>query len=242
MAAGQSHRFSGNPGRAARHGLLAAVACALLSACTGLVVYSTADTQVGELDWGLVRAHRFAFITPSTVTGQEEDKQALALAFTSVLAERRPDLNLVPLSETLSAVNAAGLSQQYRDMYDDYRDTGIFRSDILREVGRVTHSRFLIQLKLAQFEQDSAGRWSMLGFRLVETKRARMRLFFQIWDSTTGRIVWESLHELSVANDTYTERAVTFRDVARRAANDVADLLPGRPPSPPFPEEPEEGE
>ncbi len=209
----------------------------LLPGCARLVVYSSADTQVGALDPALLQAHRFAFITPSTITGREEDKQALALAFVSILKERRPDIRLVPLSETLSAINAAGLSERYRDMYDDYRDTGIFRSDILRQVGEVTRSRFLIQLKLAQFEQDSSGRWSMLGFRLVETKRARMRLFFQIWDSMTGRIVWESLHELSVANDTYTERAVTFRDVARRAANDVADLLPGRPPSPPFPEE-----
>lgn len=237
MAAGQSHRLFRDPARALRHGILAAVACALLSGCTGLVVYSTADTQVGTIDPGLLQANRLAFITPSTITGKEEDKQALALAFASVLSERRPDLQLVSLAETLSAINADGLSEHYRDMYDDYRDTGIFRSDILREVGKVTHSRFLIQLKLAEFEQDSAGRWSMLGFRLVETKRAHMRLFFQIWDSVTGRIVWESLHELSMANDTYTERAVTFRDVARRIANDVADLLPGHPPSPLFPEE-----
>src|ERR1700752_3708787 len=43
-----------------------------------------------------------AFVTPSTVTGQEEDKAALALAFSQTLEQQRPKVHVVPLTETLT--------------------------------------------------------------------------------------------------------------------------------------------
>lgn len=73
-----------------------------------------------------------AFATPSTVTGQEEEKQALALTFADVLKRERPNVRCTTLAETLGAVNHAGLAEDYRRMYADYRHSGLFERDVLR--------------------------------------------------------------------------------------------------------------
>ena len=83
-----------------------------------------------------------AFITPSTVTGQEQDKQTLAFGFAKAMQERRPDIRIVTLPETLSAINRANIAEDYKLMYVDYRDTGVFKRDLLKKVGEVTGARY----------------------------------------------------------------------------------------------------
>src|SRR5450830_1151159 len=113
--------------------LLAIGLALLLSACASQEIRTTTQqniptTQVLAINLQSedIRTGGIAFITPSSVTGQEEDKQALALAFTEVLIEARPDLRIVPLPQTLSAVNRLGLTRDYRQMFEDYRLAGIF--------------------------------------------------------------------------------------------------------------------
>ena len=88
--------------------------------------YSTPHTEGFGLVAGQLEAGGLAFLTPSSVTGQEEDRQPLALVFADVLAERRKDIPVVGLPQTLSAVNRAGLTEAYKRMYQDYRDSGVF--------------------------------------------------------------------------------------------------------------------
>ncbi len=167
-----------------------------------------------------------AFITPSTVTGQEEEKQAVALTFSEVLQKKRPDIPVMTLPETLSAVNRAGIEEDYKSMFEHYRDTGLFKLDSLQNVGRATGMRYFVQLKLSGFSQSSDGRLSVLGLRLYSTKIARLRLFFQIWDSTDGSIAWEGMDEVEYAEDTPMERTVTLKMVIDKAASELIDRLP----------------
>lgn len=198
----------------------------LLSGCAGDQVHSTvhfSDISLGEGD---LEAHGLAFITPSTVTGQEEDKQTLAFIFAEVMNEARPDIDIVSLPHTLSAINKAGMADNYKHMYVDYGDTGIFRHDILKEIGRTTGARYLAQLKLSNFGQHSKGRFSVLGFRLIQTKEASIRLFFQIWDSRDGSIVWEGTEEVTYAWDSSSEEPVTFRVIVEETARNLISHLP----------------
>jgi hypothetical protein len=142
-----------------------------------------------------LRTAGMAFITPSSVTGQEEDKQALALAFTGIMRQVRPDLTIFPLPETLSAINRKGLTREYRQMFEDYRSTGIFDRETLQKVAEVTGMRYLGQLKLGAFRQESRGRFGFLGIRVMETKTSTIRLFLQIWDSRDGSVAWEGAQE-----------------------------------------------
>jgi hypothetical protein len=173
-----------------------------------------------------LRQAGLAFITPSSVTGQEEDKQALALAFTGVLRHARPDLRIVSLSETLSAVNRVGLTREYRVMFEDYHLTGIFDRETLQKISKVTGARYLAQLKLGAFRQEAKGRWGVLGIRVLETKTSTMRLFLQIWDSSDGSVAWEGSQESTVSHESLAEEYVSMKSIVEQSARDLLAQLP----------------
>lgn len=207
-----------------------AVTAVLLSGLTGGCfspqLHTFTEHQSLTLRAGELEAHGLAFITPSTVTGQEEDKQALAFTFAEILSKTRPGVRCARLPETLGAVNRTGLTEDYKRMYRDYRDTGIFHRDLLRRVGEASGARYLVQLKLSGFSQGSQGRWSFLGIRMVDTKIASLRLFFQIWDSQEGTIAWEGVQELTHAVDSYEAINITFRAAVEQAAHNLIARLP----------------
>lgn len=173
-----------------------------------------------------LRIAGMAFITPTSITGQEEDKQALALAFTEILRKVRPDLHVVPLPETLSAVNRIGLTDEYRRMFEDYRLTGIFDREALQKVARVTGMRYLAQLKLAAFRQESRSRFGLLGIRILETKSSTIRLFLQIWDSNDGSVAWEGSQESTVSHESLAEEYVSMKSIVEESALDLVAHLP----------------
>lgn len=197
-----------------------------LVACGGPVIYTSLQHRSIDLKPGDLQHGGIAFITPSSVTGREQDRQSLALSFVSILLHDYKDIRVVSLSETLSAVNRANMTADYKAMFDEYQDTGIFQKDTLRKIGEITGVRYLAQLKLGGFEQESAGRFGFLGLRLMETKRANLRVFLQIWDSQEGSIVWEGLEELNLSTDTFTENVINFNDIARQSARELLEHIP----------------
>jgi hypothetical protein len=203
-----------------------AVLCLALAGCYGTQIYPTLQEQRISLSAGDLESGGVAFITPSTVTGQEQETQGLALVFAEVLRRERPGLRVVTLAETLGAVNRASLADAYKHMYNDYRDTGLFSGETLRRVGGATGARYMAQLKLQGFEQGSRDRFGILGIRIVETKYAHIRLFLQIWDSRDSTIAWEGMQELRQSTDSMTEEPVMLRTVLERTAQDLIARLP----------------
>lgn len=199
----------------------------LLSGCsTAPQYFPTLQEQRISLGKGDLEAAGIAFITPSTVTGQEQEKQAVALTFAHIMKSERPSLKVVTLAETLGAVNRAELADDYRHMYEHYRDTGLFPEDVLGRVAKAAGARYLAQLKLQGFSQGAKNRFGILGLRLVETQYADVRLFLQIWDSRDGSIAWEALQELRIALDTTSEEPVNLRELLERSARDLVARLP----------------
>jgi len=199
----------------------------LLAACASDVqTYSSPRHESLRLQPDELAEGGLAFLTPSTVTGQEEDKQSLAYVFAETLKSQRPDIRFAALPQTIGAVNRAGLAKVYRGMYHDYRDTGVFDATMLRQVAQAAGVRYLVQLKLANMEQGARGRLSLLGLSLLQTQYANMRVFFQIWDGRDGSIAWEGIDEVTMAFDTGQERRLTFRKIAERAAQDLIASLP----------------
>lgn len=187
--------------------------------------YLTLETRSFSLTNGELAKFGVAFITPSTVTGQEQDIQSLALSFSSTMKELRPEINIMPLSDTLSLINRNGLIDDYKKMYRNYSDTGIFDQDIIKKISKVTGKRYLAQLKLSEFTQETSTRFSF-GFRIIDTKKARMRLFFQIWDSHNGSIAWEGSAELNYSFDTITNNTINFKTVVQITAIDLVKKMP----------------
>ncbi|MDD5176352.1 MAG: hypothetical protein PHQ05_08040 [Sterolibacterium sp.] len=213
--------------------LLAIGFALLLSACASQKIRTetqqkspTIQVLAINLQQKELRAAGMAFITPSSITGQEEDKQALALAFTGVLQKVRPDLRIVALPETLSSINRKGLTREYRQMFEDYRLTGIFDRETLQKVAEVTGMRYLAQLKLGAFRQESKSRFGFLGVRVVETKTSTIRLFLQIWDSNDGSVAWEGSQESTVSHESLAEEYVSMRSIVEESARDLVAQLP----------------
>lgn len=203
-----------------------ALFCLALAGCSTTQSYPSLQEQRISLRPGELEAAGLAFVTPSTVTGQEQEKQAVALSFAEVTRRARPAVGVTTLAETLGAVNRAGLAEIYKRMYDDYRDTGLFPADALRRVGAATGRRYIAQLKLQRFEQGAKDRFGMLGFRIIETQYAHLRLFLQVWDSVDGSIAWEGVQEMRMAEDTLTEEPVMQRRILERTARDLVARLP----------------
>lgn len=71
-----------------------------------------------------------------------------------------------------------------------------------------------------------AGCFGAFGFRIVETRFANARIFFQIWDSRDGTIAWERMQETLFAKDRITEEPITFRMAIEQTARDLIARLP----------------
>lgn len=200
----------------------------LFTACASVSSQITPETLSRNfgLEHQALASQGIAFLTPASVTGQEQDRQALALIMVETLKKQRADVRVVSLPETLSAINRAGLAKEYRQMSDDYRDSGLFARETLRRLGEACEARFVAQIKLSNFSRDMRERFSLFGFRLLQTQYASVRLYLQIWDTATGSVVWEGLEELQYAYDSGAERPVTFRVVAEHAAKNIIKELP----------------
>lgn len=206
--------------------VLAIAGALLLAGCFPMQIYPTLQQRGISLRAGDLESHGIGFITPSAATGQEEEKQAVALVFAETMQQERKAIRVVPLAELLGAVNRAGLADEYTRMYNDYRDTGLLKREILRQVGAVTGVRYIAQIKVQSFGQSAKERFGILGLRIVETKSAGLRLFFQIWDAHEGTVAWEATQELHYSFDTTTEEQLTLPRVVGHAARDLVSKLP----------------
>ncbi|MEH6813275.1 MAG: hypothetical protein V7677_12155, partial [Motiliproteus sp.] len=198
----------------------------VIAACSSQQNHSTAEHISINLTSSDLETHGLAFISPSTVTGREEDKQAIAFIFAKVLSKERPNIRQMSLPHTLAAINQAGLATEYKTMLQNYRTTGIFEQNTLVKIGDAINIRYLLQLNLANFNQGSHGRFSLLGLRLFQTKHAEIRIFIQIWDSHTGSIVWEGVEELILAEDTSSEKVINFTTVVEASSRNLIKLFP----------------
>ena len=232
MNVNDSHARPLKSGQGTVVGVLRVWLCLLLLpwlfACSSTAQIQT-DLEYKSISLGPndLQQYGIGFLTPAAATGQETDKQSLSLVFSNELEELRPDIRTVSLPQVLSSVNTQNLAEEYQQMYRDYLETGILEKSLLRRIGKANDVRYLAQLSLANFRQAQRGRFSLLGFRMVATQQANIRVFLQIWDSQTGTVAWEATQEVNYAYDTGKEAPVTFQVVAETASRKMFSALPG---------------
>jgi len=197
-----------------------------ISACTGIQIYSSSSHNSISLEKNDLEKFGLAFLTPTTPTGHEEDKQALAFGFSDVLKARRSKINFVSLPTTLGKINRANLTDDYKQMYSEYTITGILKKETLEKFSHLVNVRYFALLNLGQFTTGSNNRFGVLGLRIIDTRYSNIRLFMQIWDSHNGAIAWEGMVELNYSDETISESPVTFKTVVEESAKLMVDKLP----------------
>jgi len=166
-----------------------------------------------------------------SATGTDGYRRVLGDSFSKALRLTHPEIPQVPPHEAIGMINRANLADDYAMMIWDYETSGILRKETLRRIGEALEIRYFIQLSLLEYSQDTSTRISAFGIRFLETRSSTLRVFAQIWDTSSGSIVWEGSSEVTLAGEDVRAKPITFEEVATRAWAELIKKLPGPPPS-----------
>lgn len=207
--------------------LLVMLTLVCLTGC-GFATQLTCDLDyrnIGSLTLSMLEADGIGVLTPSIVTGRETDKQIIGEVLSDVLEASLMMTNVVPLAEVLNRVNTAGLADVYASSLAMYDTSGIIPQSSIDLIGEAVEARYLAKISLANFEQSQVERFGIAGIRVLTTNSTRIRLFLEVWDSATGRIVWYANEELAIAADRATEEDLSVRGASVRAISEMMATL-----------------
>ncbi len=157
--------------------------------------------------------------------GNETYGQALGQGLIETL-RKRLDGGILHPNLAASRINAAGLAESYARMLDGYDQTNILEHDDLREIAGVVEVRYFAVPILLTFREATNTRFSAFGLRLGKTASASARIQLQIWDGESGRIAWEGISELTLAQETMRERPIRFEDTVLATWLALIDEIP----------------
>ena len=156
---------------------------------------------------------------------------SVSLALVDALTKAQPPVRAIPVYEAVSIINEHGLAQKYADLISDFGSRGILELQLLRPIGSELGSHYLLLPGLAEFDQTIMDKYDFLGVKLVRTRVTTLRLWLQLWDTQTGRILWESAGELTAATALLSaKRTVPLEKLAQELWLEMIqeDLLEGR--------------
>lgn len=135
----------------------------------------------------------------------------------SALTKARPPIRVIPANETASTINEQGLTRDYEELLAGFTPGGVLDRQRLRPIGAALGSRYLLLPGLAEFNQLIMDKYDFVGFKLVRTRITTLRLWLQLWDAQTGRILWESAGELTAVTALLsTKRTVPLDELAQK--------------------------
>lgn len=86
---------------------------------------------------------------------------------------------------------------------------------VLDKVGRARNANDVFQPTLAAFSQSTSGRFSFFGLRLIQTRISILRLTVQLRETRSGKILWESSGEATLAGEDVREFRIPFEEIAQ---------------------------
>jgi hypothetical protein len=175
---------------------------------------------------------RIAPLAPRLAFSQETQGPVVSQGLTEALEEALPAGSVIRPSVLASRVNEAGLTSEYSELLSIYDRTGILEWQRLRPISEAVAARFVAVPILMGLREGESGRLSVLSFRIAKTSWASPRLQLQVWDATSGRIVWEGTCEATLAHEEIRENPVRLVDAIRASWDLLISRLPSRGPPP----------
>lgn len=123
-------------------------------------------------------------------------------ALDRALSESVPQpVTVMPSHHVLSQLNAAGLAADYEELVVAYERSGVLDRARLQRIGATCRVNYVFQPVYSTFSQETDNRFSLLGWRLFQTRTTVLRLGLELWDVRTGSVVWASSGEVTIASD-----------------------------------------
>ncbi len=157
--------------------------------------------------------------------GRETFGQVLGQALVETL-QRRLEGGLVHPNLASSKINEAGLTDEYAAMLEIYDKTNILERDVLAQLSDVIGVRYFAVPILVNFNESLSTRLSLLGLRIGKTASANARFQLQLWDGQSGRIVWEGISDLTLAQETFREDLIPFEDTIQATWQSLIEKIP----------------
>lgn len=159
--------------------------------------------------------------------GEKPEQKTLLVDFVSEsIKKRNPSSKVVPYWEGLNVINSEGYTADYALMMGEYSTTGILNRRILSKFGEILGVKYFVQPKLADFKQHQSTRFSFFGLTLFKTHESQIKLYFEVWEAKTGRIVWIGSTEANMASENYESRPIPFEEIARYAVDNLVLKMP----------------
>jgi hypothetical protein len=142
---------------------------------------------------------------------------ALSYALDAALAQVTPPLPARPIPDTLNALNQQGLAAEYAELLSGFSRSGVLDRKRLQALGSALRSRFVLLPGLAGFDEVLADSFEISGLKIVRSRITTLRLWLQLWETQTGRLLWESAGEARVASELLRpDRTVPFDETAQK--------------------------
>jgi hypothetical protein len=202
------------------HGILLVLAAALLGACTPLHLSdthttSTARSQVFDVaELAREPVATLGLLTPASLQGFN---LPLSHALNAALSEASPPIRGIAAHETVNKLNEQGLAAEYGTLITGFSRGGILERKPLQQIGSALSSRYVLLPGLAEFNQVIIDRVSISGWNFIQSRVTTLRLWLQLWDTQTGKILWELAGEVTVATKLLrSEQTVSLDEIAQK--------------------------
>jgi hypothetical protein len=87
----------------------------------------------------------------------------------------------------------------------------------LQPLGSALRCRYVLLPGLAGFDEVLGDSFEISGLKIIRSRVTTLRLWLQLWDTHTGRLLWESTGEVRVASELLRpDRTVRFDETAER--------------------------
>src|SRR5262245_22819812 len=185
------------------------IACstALLAACAPLYLVRTHTTSTPRpqspdmVELAHEPVATLGLLAPASLQGFSPFlSHPLAVA----LADGAPQIRARPAQETMNKLNEQGLAGAYAELVEGFARSSILDRDRLRRIGSALGSRYVFLPGVAELNHTLVDSFDALGLKVVRNQVITLRLWLQLWDTQSGRMLWESAGEATVASPILT--------------------------------------
>lgn len=155
--------------------------------------------------------------------GLEGFRRQTADSVRTALQQAHPNLTVLDDGTSLERLNKAGLAQQYADMVEDYRTTGVLDGETLKNMGDAIGAPYLLAVRVSYAEKSETGYNALTG--ISTTEHQNVGLFAHLWSPEAGDVVWEADAGAEVSAGDF-ERTRELNEIIAEACTALANRFP----------------